>query len=178
MKALIQVSTCPPDDTAVDVYTEAGALDATTGVVTFVRNDQTTYEVDISAFKANAADIKVPEAVTQYVINNLLNLKYIINTQAADYTLTQDDFNGYTIVNAVGPGDQTITITKPASEDQIGRAVVIHKGAGAAGTFLHLATAAGVELTARDITPLRRIGNAVSLIYAGAGKFITLGELP
>lgn len=183
MKRIVTIALCPDDATTTgggqvlhDTYVEDMKFSEETGILTTTRTDGKIWELDFSGLKTEQQP--VPDEITQYVINNLLNLKYVINTQAEDYVLTQEDFNGYTIVNAVKDGDQTVTITKPSSEDQIGRAVVIHKGAGAAGTLLYLATDAGVELVARDVTPLRRVGSSVCLIYLGNGKFLSLGELP
>lgn len=187
MKRIVTIALCPDDATAgggtgqvlQDTYVEDMKFNEETGILTTTRTDGKIWEIDFSGLKTEQQPQQpIPDEITQYVINNLLNLKYVINTQAEDYTLMQEDFNGYTIVNAVKDGDQTITIPKPASEDAIGRAVVIHKGAGEAGTLLYLETATGVELVARDITPLRRVGSSVCLIYLGNGKFLSLGELP
>lgn len=184
MKRIVTIALCPDGTTTgggtgqilQDTYVEDMNFNEETGILTTKRTDGKLWEIDFSGLKTEQQP--VPDEITQYVINNLLNLKYVINTQAEDYTLTQDDFNGYTIIHAVKDGNQTITIPKPASEDLIGRAVVIHKGAGAAGTLLYLETDTGVELVARDVTPLRRVGSSVCLIYLGNGKFLSLGELP
>lgn len=121
---------------------------------------------------------KVINDATQYVINNILNLGYRINTQNEDYTLTSDDFDGRTLVRMNKNGNQVLTVPKPESEDFIGRAVLIRKTAGAAGSLLTFQAGEGVTINPVDISPLRRIGSSATLVYVGNGIWDSFGELP
>lgn len=121
---------------------------------------------------------KVINDATQYVINNILNLGYRINTQDEDYTLTAEDFDGRTLVRMNKDGNQVLTVTKPESEDFIGRAVLIRKTAGSAGSLLTFKAGEGVIINPVDISPLRRIGSSATLVYVGNGTWDSFGELP
>lgn len=142
--------------------------------------------VDISTLLNNAVEQvtnniehQVIDNATQYVVNNILNLGYRINNQSGSYSLVQDDFDGRTLIRYTGDTTQTFTITKPDNETiSIGRAVVIRKVGGNEGTILNLVAADGVTITPPDITPLRRLGSAVTLVYTGSGNWDVFGELP
>ena len=137
--------------------------------IDFTRNDKTEVNVDMT---------DIINKIAQTVFDKVMKLGYSINTQVDDYTLTADDFNGRTIIRAGKDGDQTITIPKPPSEDFIGKAITIRKTAGAAGTFVTLATGAGVSISPDDVTPVRRVGSSVTLVYVGDGAYDVFGELP
>lgn len=135
----------------------------------FKRNDGTT---------VNVAMTDIVDDISKTVFSAVMDNGYRINTQADDYTLGSEDFDGKTIVRADKNGDQTITIPKPDTEDFIGKAIIIRKTAGVAGTFVTLANGAGVSIYPDDITPVRRVGSSVTLVYVGNGVYDAFGELP
>ena len=135
----------------------------------FTRNDDTKVNVDMT---------DIINKIIQTVFEMVMKVGYRINTQTENYILTGDDFNGRTIVRADKAGDQTITIPKPASEDFVGKAIIIRKTAGDAGTFVTLAKGTGVSILPEDTTPVRRIGSSVTLVYVGNGVYDVFGELP
>lgn len=135
----------------------------------FTRNDGTHVNVDMT---------DIINKIIQTVFDMVMRMGYRINTQAADYTLTGDDFNGRTIVRADKDGDQTITIPKPTSEDFVGKAIIVRKTNGTAGTFVNLVAGSDVSLLPEDATPVRRVGSSVTLVYVGNGVYDVFGELP
>ena len=135
----------------------------------FTRNDNTKVNVDMT---------DIINKIMQTVFDMVMRMGYHINTQADDYTLTGDDFNGRTIVRANKAGDQTITIPKPSSEDFVGKAIIIRKTNGIAGTFVTLKAGSDVSLLPEDATPVRRVGSSVTLVYVGNGVYDVFGELP
>ena len=135
----------------------------------FTRNDNTKVNVDMT---------DIINKIIQTVFDMVMRMGYHINTQADDYTLTGDDFNGRTIVRANKAGDQTITIPKPSSEDFVGKAIIIRKTNGIAGTFVTLKAGSDVSLLPEDATPVRRVGSSVTLVYVGNGVYDVFGELP
>lgn len=135
----------------------------------FTRNDSTSVNVDMT---------DGINKITQKVFDMVMRMGYRINTQAEDYTLVGDDFNGRTIIRANKAGDQTITIPKPTSEDFVGKAVIVRKTNGDAGTFVNLVADSGVSLLPEDATPVRRAGSSVTLVYVGNGVYDVFGELP
>lgn len=135
----------------------------------FTRNDGTHVNVDMS---------DIIKQLVKTIFDNAMRMGYRINTQAEHYTLTGEDFDGRTIVRADKDGDQNITVSKPPSEDFIGKAIIIRKTKGAAGTFVSLVEGEGVTLSPDDATPIRRVGSAVTLVYIGGGLYDVFGELP
>lgn len=135
----------------------------------FTRNDGTHVNVDMT---------DIINKIIQTVFDMVMRMGYRINTQADDYTLTGDDFNGRTIVRADKDGDQTITIPKPTSEDFVGKAIIVRKTNGIAGTFVNLVAGSDVSLLPEDATPVRRVGSSVTLVYVGNGVYDVFGELP
>ena len=135
----------------------------------FTRNDNTKVNVDMT---------DIINKIIQTVFDMVMRMGYRINTQADNYTLTGDDFNGRTIVRANKAGDQTITIPKPSSEDFVGKAIIIRKTNGIVGTFVNLVAGSGVSLLPEDATPVRRVGSSVTLVYVGNGVYDVFGELP
>ena len=135
----------------------------------FTRNDGTHVNVDMT---------DIINKIIQTVFEMVMRMGYRINTQAEDYTLTGDDFNGRTIVRADKDGDQTITIPKPTSEDFAGKAIIVRKTNGVAGTFVNFVAGSGVSLLPEDATPVRRVGSSVTLVYVGNGVYDVFGELP
>lgn len=135
----------------------------------FTRNDNTKVNVDMT---------DIINKIIQTVFDMVMRMGYRINTQADNYTLTGDDFNGRTIVRANKAGDQTITIPKPSSEDFVGKAIIIRKTNGDVGTFVNLVAGSGVSLLPEDATPVRRVGSSVTLVYVGNGVYDAFGELP
>ena len=135
----------------------------------FTRNDGTHVNVDMT---------DIINKIIQTVFEMVMRIGYRINTQAEDYTLVGDDFNGRTIVRADKAGDQTITIPKPTSEDFVGKAIIVRKTNGTAGTFVNLVSGSAVSLLPKDATPVRRVGSSVTLVYVGNGVYDVFGELP
>lgn len=135
----------------------------------FTRNDGTHVNVDMT---------DIINKIVQTVFEMVMRMGYRINTQAEDYTLTGDDFNGRTIVRADKDGDQTITIPKPTNEDFVGKAIIVRKTNGVAGTFVNLVAGSDVSLLPEDATPVRRVGSSVTLVYVGNGVYDVFGELP
>lgn len=135
----------------------------------FTRNDGTHVNVGMT---------DIINKIIQTVFDMVMRMGYRINTQADDYTLTGDDFNGRTIVRADKDGDQTITIPKPTSEDFVGKAIIVRKTNGTAGTFVNLVAGSDVSLLPEDATPVRRVGSSVTLVYVGNGVYDVFGELP
>lgn len=135
----------------------------------FTRNDGTEVNVDMT---------DIINKIVEKIFELVMKIGYRINTQDDDYTLTGDDFNGRTIVRANKDGDQVITIPKPANEDFVGKAIIVRKTKGAAGTFTNLEAGAGVKLLPDDATPIRRVGSSVTLVYVGNGEYDLYGELP
>lgn len=135
----------------------------------FTRSDNSKVNVDMT---------DIINKIIQTVFDMVMRMGYRINTQADDYTLTGDDFNGRTIVRADKDGDQTITIPKPPSEDFVGKAIIVRKTNGIAGTFVNLVAGSDVSLLPEDATPVRRVGSSVTLVYVGNGVYDVFGELP
>ena len=135
----------------------------------FTRNDGTHVNVGMT---------DIINKIIQTVFDMVMRMGYRINTQADDYTLTGDDFNGRTIVRADKDGDQTITIPKPTSEDFVGKTIIVRKTNGTAGTFVNLVAGSDVSLLPEDATPVRRVGSSVTLVYVGNGVYDVFGELP
>ena len=127
----------------------------------------------------NNIQTKVITDATNTVTNTVLSkLQFRINKQNEDYELTQEDFDGLTLVYAEKAGNQTITVPKPDNESLIGRVVVIRKAAGSLGSLLTVTGSNGVTITPPDISPLRRVGSEISLVYVGDGVWAATGELP
>ena len=127
----------------------------------------------------NNIQTKVITNATTTVTNTVLSkLQFRINKQNEDYELTQEDFDGLTLVYAEKAGNQTITVPKPDNESLIGRVVVIRKAAGDLGSLLTVTGSNGVTITPPDISPLRRVGSEISLVYVGDGVWAATGELP
>lgn len=134
----------------------------------FTRNDNTHVKVDMT---------DIIKKIIDTVYERVMNAGYRINNQAGDYTLADADFDGRTIVRMNKAGDCTLTVAKPP-DTFIGKAVIVRKTAGAAGTFVNLVTASGVTISPDDTTPLRRTGSTVTLVYVGEGAWDVFGELP
>lgn len=135
----------------------------------FTRSDNTVIAVDMT---------DIIHTVEHTVYARVMNTGYRINTQADDYTLGGNDFNGRTIVRADKDGEQTITIPKPGSENFIGKSIIVRKTNGALGTLTLLKAGAGVTLSPDDASPLRRVGSTTTLTYIGNGLYDVTGELP
>ena len=165
------------------VLITGGSINGNT--LTLNLSNGTNIDVDITGLISgivnqvtNNIESTVIENATNQVINNFLKLGYRINTQDSNYTLVQDDFDGRTIVRMNSASNQTLTVIKPDSEEKIGTVVMVRRSNGNAGTLLTLAAGEGVTLSPVDISPLRRIGSSVSLIYIGNGYWDVFGELP
>ena len=165
------------------VLITGGSINGNT--LTLNLSNNTSIDVDITGLISgivnqvtNNIESTVIENATNQVINNFLKLSYRINTQDSNYTLVQDDFDGRTIVRTNSASNQTLTVIKPDSEEKIGTVVMVRRSNGNAGTLLTLVAGEGVTLSPVDISPLRRIGSSVSLIYIGNGHWDVFGELP
>ena len=165
------------------VLITGGSINGNT--LTLNLSNNTSIDVDITGLISdivnqvtNNIESTVIENATNQVINNFLKLGYRINTQDSNYTLVQDDFDGRTIVRMNSASNQTLTVIKPNSEEKIGTVVMVRRSNGNAGTLLTLVAGKGVTLSPVDISPLRRIGSSVSLIYIGNGHWDVFGELP
>lgn len=165
------------------VLITGGSINGNT--LTLNLSNNTSVDVDITGLISdivnqvtNNIESKVIENATNQVINNFLKLGYRINTQDSNYTLVKDDFDGRTIVRMNSASNQTLTVIKPDSEEKIGTVVMVRRSNGNAGTLLTLVAGEGVTLSPVDISPLRRIGSSVSLIYIGKGYWDVFGELP
>lgn len=165
------------------VLITGGSINGNT--LTLNLSNNTSIDVDITGLISdivnqvtNNIESTVIENATNQVINNFLKLGYRINTQDSNYTLVQDDFDGRTIVRMNSASNQTLTVIKPNSEEKIGTVVMVRRSNGNAGTLLTLVAGKGVTLSPVDISPLRRIGSSVSLIYIGNGYWDVFGELP
>ena len=110
----------------------------------------------------------------------LFSDKFNIHTITEDtYTLEDSDFDGNTLVRCTSDNSAVnITIPSPPSEDFIGSGITIRKSNGNQNTLLNLLPSNGVTITPLDITPLRRIGSTVVLVYVGNGIYEAFGELP
>lgn len=106
--------------------------------------------------------------------------KFNIHTITEDtYTLEDSDFDGNTLVRCTSDNSAVnITIPLPPSENFIGSGITIRKSNGNQNTLLNLLPSNGVTITPLDITPLRRIGSTVALVYVGNGIYEAFGELP
>ena len=135
----------------------------------FTSSDGTKVEVDMTA---------IIQSIMQTVYDRVMRTGYRLNTQAGDYTITGEDFNGRTLVRADKAGDMSVTIAKPLTEDFIGLSVTVRKTSGDAGTFTTLVAGAGVTLSPPDATILRRVGGSATLVYTGGGNWDIFGELP
>ena len=165
------------------VLITGGSINGNT--LTLNLSNNTSIDVDITGLISgivkqvtNNIESTVIENATNQVINNFLKLGYRINTKDSNYTLVQDDFDGRTIVRMNSASNQTLTVIKPDSEEKIGTVVMVRRSNGNAGTLLTLVAGEGVTLSPVDISPLRRIGSSVSLIYIGNGHWDVFGELP
>lgn len=135
----------------------------------FTRSDSTLVKVDMT---------DIINKIVHKVFDMVMRVGYRVNTQDEDYTLAEEDFDGRTIVRANKDSDQAITIVKPANEDFVGKAIIIRKTNGAAGTFVTLTAGDGVLIIPEDATPIRRLGSSVTLVYIGNGVYDVFGELP
>lgn len=135
----------------------------------FTRSDDTKVNVDMTS---------IISAISNAVFDKVIGTGYRINTQSVDYVTSGDDFNGHTIIRADKNGNQTINLTRPPNEDFVGKSIVVRKTNGDAGTFVTLSTSSGVSIVPEDITPIRRIGSSVTLVYIGNGVYDAFGELP
>lgn len=127
----------------------------------------------------NSIQTSMIQNATREVINNVVHLDYRIVNQAGNYTLAAADLDGRTLVRGTATGNQQITIPKPANErTAIGKAVIIRKAAGVAGSLLTLVPSSGVTLTPSDGAVLRRVGSTVTLVYTGSNNWDIFGELP
>ena len=135
----------------------------------FKRNDDQFVSIDMTPHI---------NEIIKIVYDKVMDTGYRINTQADDYALVGDDFNGRTLVRADKDGDQTITIAKPPTETFVGKSIILRKTKGAVGTFVNLVAGAGVTLIPDDVTPVRRVGSSVTLVYIGDGVYDVFGELP
>ena len=106
--------------------------------------------------------------------------KFTIHTIIEDtYTLEDSDFDGNTLIRCTSENSAVnITIPSPPSENFIGSGITIRKSNGNQNTLLNLIPSDGVTITPLDITPLRRIGSTVVLVYVGNGIYEAFGELP
>ena len=113
-------------------------------------------------------------------LNIRLSDKFNIHTITEDtYTLEDSDFDGNTLVRCTSNNSAVnITIPLPPSENFIGSGITIRKSNGDQNTLLNLLPSDGVTITPLDITPLRRIGSTVVLVYVGNGVYEAFGELP
>lgn len=137
--------------------------------IDFTRSDNTQVNVDMT---------QIISKIIQTTFGLVMNAGYRINTQEDDYALTGDDFDGHTIVRANKDDNQNITIVKPATEDFVGKAIIVRKSNGSDGTFTTLVAGDGVTLLPPDSTPLRRNGSSATLVYIGNGVYDVFGELP
>lgn len=108
-------------------------------------------------------------------VNIIENRGYTLKTENNHYTTQSSDFNCRTIIRANRNGDQTITVTKP-DESYIGKSLIIRKTSTTGTTSIR--GASGVTISPADISPLRRTGNTVTLVYVGNGEWDAFGELP
>lgn len=108
-----------------------------------------------------------------FSIENSLNVKTVGN----DYTTTEEDFDGntYIRVDTTEPS-ANIFVTLPLQEFK-GKSLIIRKVAGDHNTLLNIIPSDGVTITPADITPLRRVGSTVTLVYVGDGVYDAFGEL-
>lgn len=165
------------------VLPTGGRIENTNLILTLSNGSEISIDItqllqDVVNQVTNNIESTVIENATNQVINNFLKLGYRINTQDSNYTLVQDDFDGRTIVRMNSASNQTLTVIKPDSEEKIGTVVMVRRSNGNAGTLLTLVAGKGVTLSPVDISPLRRIGSSVSLIYIGNGHWDVFGELP
>lgn len=137
--------------------------------IDFKRNDGELLSVDMT---------NIIDSMTNEVYNRVMSVGYKLNSVSEDYKLVESDFDGRTIVRADKDGDQTLVITKPMTENFVGKAIIVRKTNGNVGTFTTLTPSAGVVLSPEDSTVLRRVGSSVTLIYAGGGVYDIFGELP
>lgn len=179
----IDLSSIVVNSSGETVLITGGSINGNT--LTLNLSNNTSVDVDITGLISgivnqvtNNIESTVIENATNQVINNFLKLGYRINTQDSNYTLVQDDFDGRTIVRMNSASNQTLTVIKPDSEEKIGTVVMVRRSNGNAGTLLTLVAGNGVTLSPVDISPLRRIGSSVSLIYIGKGYWDVFGELP
>lgn len=108
-----------------------------------------------------------------FSIENSLNVKTVGN----DYTTTEEDFDGntYIRVDTTEPS-ANIFVTLPLQEFK-GKSLIIRKVAGDHNTVLNIIPSDGVTIIPADITPLRRVGSTVTLVYVGDGVYDAFGEL-
>lgn len=166
------------------VLPTGGRIENTNLILTLSNGSEIS--IDITQLLQNAVNkvtnniqTKVITDATNTVTNTVLSkLQFRINKQNEDYELTQEDFDGLTLVYAEKAGNQTITVPKPDNESLIGRVVVIRKAAGDLGSLLTVTGSNGVTITPPDISPLRRVGSEISLVYVGDGVWAATGELP
>lgn len=112
------------------------------------------------------------------LIKALTSCKYRIVTQQSNYTITTEDMDTATIIRANAATQQVISVPTPPNEDYIGTSVIIRKTAGAEPDTHTIVGISGAKVSPADITPLRRIGNTVTLVYTGNGNWDAFGELP
>lgn len=112
------------------------------------------------------------------LIKALTSCKYRIVTQQSNYTITTEDMDTATIIRANAATQQVISVPTPPTEDYIGTSVIIRKTAGAEPDTHTIVGISGAKVSPADITPLRRIGNTVTLVYTGNGNWDAFGELP
>ena len=134
----------------------------------FTRNDDTKVNVDMTT---------IINELVNTLRTQILGMGYTLKTENNHYTTQAEDFNGFTIIRANHNGDQTITLTKP-DDSFIGKALIVRKINGDAGTFVTLKAGDDVTISPADSTPLRRVGSSATLVYTGGGNWDVFGELP
>lgn len=86
------------------------------------------------------------------------------------------DLNGITCIVSTFNGNATINIPRPATESN--KTVMIIKGNGDQDSLMYINCASGVSIIPSDFQPMRRLGNAITLMYIGNGVYRSIGELP
>lgn len=144
------------------------------------------YEQLMAAYQDIMAHLRLVKdgtIIDNTVTNNnytypVLNPKFRINTQVDNYTTQSEDFDGNTIIRMDKDGNSTITLTAPPDEEFIGSSITIRKTNGDQNTLLYLLPDTGVTINPLDVSPIRRNGGTVSLLYIGEGTYDAFGELP
>lgn len=134
----------------------------------FHRNDSTNFDVDITEI---ASDLR------SSIVKELSKIDaYRIVDVVSGYTLTDADFDGRTFIKVSGQAGHgsVLNLTAPSANDAdyVGRVITVFNGGDSELTLL------GGTISPPDISPLRRSGSTVALLYTGGGAFVAMGELP
>lgn len=166
------------------IYPTGGTLEENNLILSLSNNKSITVDMsslvqDITDRVTQNIETTIINQAAERVINEVMKSGYRIVESTDTYTLSDTDLDGRTWIRFTGSGNQTLIIHKPSSEDFIGKTVLVKRGNGVAGSLLTISGSdESIKFTPEDISPVRRKGNLIGLVYLGKGLWDISGELP